>query len=178
MTTAELAEWLRESRSAAFGVVIHVGDRLVPWNGGEDLLGEGWHAYLTAGAPCEPIWRGRQLAVGEMGWASVDLHPPPTDTLYMTQAGAKSDWYELADGHVYENPTSIRVFEEVWKRWRRHLTPGVTLRARDGGPSRRARGVSLSIGARTWAAAGGKLAQRGSENVIYEIDPVVDPKRR
>lgn len=170
-TIDEVATWLRELTADSIGVVIQVGkDPPVSWDGADGTLRAAWRAYLTPGRLVVPIRSGvGPLNPARSGWAVVDLPSQSAVTLSMTGLGAKSDWYDPTDGHVYENPSAIDVFDTVWNRWRRHLTRGVNHRWREGGPRGPARGVQVSAGARAWVAGGGKLAQLGAVNVVYEL---------
>jgi hypothetical protein len=121
---------------------------------------------LGTGAP-------RHLSPAEWGWATGQIPVTRDDTLYMSNIGAKSQWYDARSGRLHENMESITIFREIAPYFRRALKRPVWVFWKlptdlDLG-ARPYRDIGYSNGAAEWTLQGGKLGQLGVANVRYSV---------
>jgi len=104
-----------------------------------------------------------------LGWVMLYPSRIENDVLVMADRGAKSDWLDIDQGRMYENPRSIKLFQKIARRLRRHL-PFVARNRWTGDVDWHSARVRHSVGVAEWVFKGGKINQSGVVNVDYTID--------
>lgn len=112
-----------------------------------------------------------------LGWIVLDVPEIDGDKLFAVQFAARSDWFDQESGIVRDSKGGLRRFDKVWRVIVSRLFFPVTARnvitkAEASYPS-----IGYSAGAADWVARGGKLRQRGVENIEFSIPkaPESDP---
>lgn len=95
----------------------------------------------------------------ELGWAVLFAPKPRPDSnaLFMASLSARSHWLDSASDRDFENPTSLKIFDRIWRLWKPRLCIGVECRSETGGKPGLARHIYYSRGALEWQVAGGVL---------------------
>lgn len=106
---------------------------------------------------------------GRLGWIILDVPAIDGDKLFAIQIAARSDWFDRDSGVASDSKKALRRFDKVWRLIVPRLSFPVTARnvitkAEASYPS-----IGYSAGAASWVARGGKLRQRGVENIEFSI---------
>lgn len=94
------------------------------------------------------------------------------DRLFAIQIGARGDWFDKATGAVVQSKDAVKRFDRIWKIVARRLNFPTLARNIVTGTEVSYRSIGYSAGAAEWVRGGGRLSQRGVENIEFLLPGV------
>jgi hypothetical protein len=125
--------------------------------------------FLAAHIPKTQVTEDAEINAAKHGWVVASVPRTTNNQLLISRIGARSDWWNSSTGTIVDNNQSIFLFDRIWKLLKSHLMYPVWARNINSGPARPYRDLGYTSGAKQWASAGGRLAQEGVANIVYEI---------
>lgn len=172
VTPQEFLDWIRDiqTRIPGCAVFCHRQNRpMTAWQEGDEEMLPASRLYVIECEPSHPDSTVESLNTEGIGWVQIDVPRVLDDTLRLCQVGAKSDWWNRAQGVSEENRSSLRLFDKVWRVLRARLMFPVWATNIRTGASSEYKGIGYSEGAAKWQLEGGNLVQEGVANIRYEI---------
>lgn len=174
MTPREFAECVEAiARELSLTVIVNRGPKtpLQIWSRDRAALPEASEVYLAGQTPDLDSVDLKAEGPAALGWV---LFTPPRiveGSLLKSSLAAKSDYWDPALQQSCENPESLRLFSNVWRRLRKQLRFPTYAWGLPSGKSRAYNDIGYSLGAEEWLREGGRLAQEGVRNVAFGISP-------
>jgi len=175
----ELCDLLTELR-ASLGLSIVLQHKREPhelWDGRRDRVLTATRVFLAeattvnAGALADPDSPAR------LGWVMVDVPRVDGGQLFSIQAATRGDWFEKTTGAVHENKDALKRFDKVWKDgFASRLGFPMVARNVISGAEAAYSSIGYSAGAAEWWRGGGRLRQRGVDNLEFIIPQPGVPK--
>lgn len=139
------------------------------WDGRDDSLTAATRVYL-AGAPAAfEAARPGSFRPGELGWVQLDVPRVENRDLFGIELAAKSDWFDAAQHQIKESPVALKLFDRLWRKWKKVFTLGASARDVNTGAEALYASIGFSAGAATWSQQGGALRQEGVANIAFSI---------
>jgi len=180
----EFSELLRHAADElGLDVILYRGPsaRLERWDGRGETLATAGRVYVAAAPAAFEAEDPARLRPGELGWVQLDVPRVENRDLIGTQVAAKSDWFDAAQRKIIEAPAALKLFDGLWRKWKKQFTFGVSARNVKHGGESLYPSIGFSAGAAQWAKQGGGLRQQGVDNIVFEIPNEQDrlqPKER
>jgi hypothetical protein len=123
--------------------------------------------FLASSQPDLAAIDSSDLRPGENGWVDCDVPRVEGNILFISQAAAKTDWFDAREARVRESNESVTLFQKFKPYLRRRLNYPVFAYNLRGGQAVMYRDIGYSEGAARWVEEGGELGQEGVLNVRF-----------